>query len=490
MKKTVCLLVLICFATIALVGCATNKKEKATKLADDYNITCAYDEKQHVLSATQKVDFTNDTNNAFTSLKFHIYANQYREDAKSSIVPLIYKHIAYPNGDSFGYISFDSVLVEGNPVAFVIEGEDLDILSVPLQEELFPNQSVSVELTYQIQLANIKHRLGYADNTVNLGNFFPILCAIQNDNFCCTPYYNIGDPFVSDIANFDVTLIVKEDYLVATTGELVQSSSKDGYVTYQYSAPACRDFAIVMSNKYKKLSALVEDTQVNYYYFADSDAEKSLHTATTALEFFNKNIGKYPYSTYSVCETDFCYGGMEYPCLSVVTSGSKSYTEAIVHETAHQWFYGVVGNNQIDNAWMDEGLSEFLTYLYLDEQDITPLSKNILAGIKTYTTYVDVLNHYYSDVDRSFRSIYGYKNDNEYVIFTYVKGSLLFDTLYQTMGKNKFWSAISNYYDQMQFSIASPSDMMACFCKKSNEEIATIFENFIDGKEIIGQIAQ
>lgn len=492
MKKLVCLLLTLCLATsvLLLACCSTNKMEEASKRANNYCLTCAYDEKTHIVSATQQVQFTNNTDNALCALKFHIYANQYRQDAKTTIVPILYKHVAYPNGESYGSITFDSVLVEGKPVAFVIEGDDLNILSVPLTEELFPDQTVTVELTYQIQLANVKHRLGYTDNVVNLGNFFPILCQTVNDNFATTPYYNIGDPFVSDVANFDVTLIVKEDYLVATSGNLVSSSSENGYVTYRYTAPAVRDFAIVMSNKFKKLSALAGDTQVNYYYFADTDGEKSLETAKTALEYFNKKVGTYPYATYNVCETDFCYGGMEYPCLSMVTSGSKSYTEAIVHETAHQWFYGLVGNNQIDHAWMDEGLSEYLTYLYLDDIDVVPLSKNILAATKTYTTYVDVLNHYYTDVDRSFRSIDKYKNDNEYVIFTYVKGSLLFDTLYQTMGESKFWQAISHYYQQMQYKMATPSNLMDSFCKKSNDEIATIFENFIDGKEIIGQIVQ
>lgn len=480
----------VVLSAFAFTSCASNKKDKAAKLANNYTITCAYDDKQHLLSATQLVEITNNSNNAFCSVKFHIFANQYREDAQTSVVPATYKHIAYPNGESFGNITFDSVLVDGTPVAYVIEGEDMDILSVPLQEELFPNQTVNVELTYQIQLANIRHRLGYTDNSVNLGNFFPILCAISNDCFSCTPYYNIGDPFVSDIANFDVTLIVKEDYLVAASGNLTQCSGKDGYATYHYTEEACRDFALVMSDKYKKLSSLVDDTQVNYYYFSDADAESSLDIAVSAMEYFNKNIGKYPYSTYSVCQTDLCYGGMEYPCLSMVAAGSKSYTEAIVHETAHQWFYAVVGNDQIDNAWMDEGLCQFLTYLYMDEKDLAPLSQHILANTKAYTTYVDVLNHYYSDVDRSFKSIDGYKNDNEYIMFTYIKGSLLFDTIYQTVGKSKFWQAVSYYYHENQYTTATPLAMINCFTKKTNSEIAAIFQSFIDGKEIIGQMLE
>ena len=492
MKRFLCLILIavLLFGTVALVACKRDKLKQAAKNANNYTIVCSYDEKSHILSATQQVEVTNNSNNAFSCIKFHLYANQYREDAKNCVVPNTYKAYAYPNGDSFGNISIESALVDDVAVAYAIEGEDMDILSVPLQEELFPNQTATIELTYEIQLANIKHRLGYAENTTNLGNFFPILCHVDNDNYTTSPYYNVGDPFVSDVANFDVSITVRENFTVASTGNLVDTSTTStGYVCYKYNADACRDFALVLSDKYKKLSKTVGDTTVNYYYFSDSSAENSLAVAVDCLTYFNQHVGNYPYKQYSVCETDFCYGGMEYPCLSMVTSGSKQYVEAIVHETAHQYFYSVVGNDQIEYPWMDEGLAEFVTYLYLDYADHTPLAKNIKANTKTYTTYVDVLNHYYNDVDRTLRPIYKYKNDKEYVIFTYLKGSLLFDTLYQTMGEQKFWSALKQYYNNYQYAMATPLAMSQCFVNKGGKEIQSIFDAFIDGKEIIGSIA-
>lgn len=489
MKKflSVLLSLLLITAAVAFAACNSNPIDKASKNADNYVIVASYDDQSHILSATQTIKVTNRSENSLTAIKFHIYANQYREGAATPIVPATYKSRAYINGDSYGDITFDSVKVNGNAVAYTIEGQDLDILSVPI-DEFFPDQTAEIEMTYQIQLANVAHRLGYTDNTVNLGNFYPILAQIENGVYVCSPYYNIGDPYVNDVANYNVTLTLPENYLVASSGELIEATNTNGLATYSYKANALRDFAMVLSNKFQKLSQNVNNTQVNYYYYNDAEAEASLATAVEMLQFLNKTVGDYPYSTYTVAETDFCYGGMEYGGLAMVTSGSKSYQEAVAHETAHQWFYGLVGNDQIANAWMDEGLAEFMTYLYLDKAGVTPLENSIKAITKTYVSYVDVLNHYYDNVDTSFRALDNYKNDNEYVVFTYVKGSLLFGTLYDIMGETKFNKALNNYVNSTACSIAAPGALIDSFVQVSGAEVGKIFNDFIEGKEILSQI--
>ena len=489
MKKLLCYICLACLvvASICFAGCSYSKKKQAIEGGNDYVIVASYDPTNHIVSATQTVTFTNHSENAFDCVKLHIYANAYREGATNPVVPAKYRLLAYPNGESYGQIDFDVVKVDGTPVAYVIEGQDMDILSVPTKE-LFPDQSVTIEMTYQIQLANIHHRLGYTENAVHLGNWFPILCVVKDNSFHCTPYYNVGDPFVSDVSNYSVTITLPENFVVASTGNMIEAQNTEGGITYHYQAEAVRDFALMMSPHYKKLSQTVGDTTVSYYYFADSEPQKSLATAVGSFEYFCKNIGDYPYESFAVCETDFCYGGMEYPGVVMVASRSQSYQQAIAHETAHQWFYGVVGNDQIENAWMDEGLVEFLTYLYLDESGTQPLSQNILANTKTYTTYVDVLNHFYTDVERNFKPVYQYKNDGEYVIMTYVKGSLLFNTLYESLGEQKFWKSVANYYQTAQFSIAEPKTISGCFASVGGLQVENIFVTFAEGKEIIGQV--
>lgn len=484
----VTLAAVLCLCALLCAACAVNPLDKAVKIGDNYTIVCAYDSQAHALTAVQTVEATNRADNSFTAVKFHLYANQYREDAVKGVVPVSYKGIAYPNGESYGDVTVDSVKVDGTPVAYTVEGEDMDILSVPTLEEWFPDQKIAVEITYTVQLANVKHRLGWTDDCVNLGNFFPVLCHVDNGNYSCTPYYNIGDPFVSDCANFDVSLKVEEGFVVASSGNLTEAISENGFVTYKYTADAVRDFAFVLSKKFQKLSQTVGNTTINYFYFNDRDGEASLATAVGAFEYYSKNIGEYPYKQLSVCETDFCYGGMEYPSLVMVTSGSQSYKEAVAHEVAHQWFYATVGNDQIENAWMDEGLAEYLTYLFLDSTGAESLSHFVMQNLNTYTTYVDVLKNYYQNVDTTFRSIADFKNDNEYVVMTYIKGSLLFNTVHETLGEKKFFKALSDYYKEAMFTVATPSQLIDSFAKVGGEEIATIFSNFADGKDILGKV--
>lgn len=489
-RKLTCVLLAVVLLGACLAGlaaCNADKMKQAVKNGDNYTIVATYHPDDHTLSATQITEYTNRSDNTFVDIKLHIYANAYREGA-TPIVPNTYMSSAYPNGICYGDISFDSVKADGTACAYKIEGDNADILSVPLGKELFPNEKVTLEMTYKVTLPNIKHRLGYTDNAVTLGNFFPIVCRVENDNFATTSYCAVGDPFVSDVANFDVTLCAPSSYIVGASGELTSVTSKDGYDTWHYVGEARRDFALVLSDKYKKLSQNVGKTQVNYLYYADEDPQTSLATAVGMLEYMNKNVGEYPYSTYTVCETDFCYGGMEYPALVYVASGSNAYTEAIAHETAHQWFYGVVGNNQITDAWMDEGLCEFVTYLYLDSTGAVSLADAMKRTTKTYINYVDVLNRYYDNVDTSFRALTDYKNDSEYVVMTYAKGCLLFNTLYETLGETKFLRALSDYYRQCAFGIASPDKLIDCFVRCGNKELATIFDKFIAGKEIVGKM--
>jgi len=489
-KRILCLLLVVALGLSAVIfaACSGNPLDNASKNADNYTIVCAYDDEAKVLTAVQTVEVTNRSENSLDTIKFHLYANAYREDAKTPLVPTGYTSTAYYHGKSWGDITIDSVKLDGEPVAFTIEGEDADLLCVPTSSEWFPDDKATVEITYSIKLANVRHRLGWTEDTVNLGNFYPILCKMENGQYCATPYYNVGDPYVSDVANYNVTVKFADTFVVASTGNLAEAKSEEGFVTYNYSAKAVRDFAIVASKNYKVMSQTVDGVAINYYYYKDADSEASLATAVGAYKFYSQNVGKYPYDQLSVCETEFCFGGMEYPQLVMVTSGGNSYLEALAHEVAHQWFYGVVGNNQINDAWMDEGLAEFLTYLYMDDAGTLPLSQSVKANYKTYTTYVDVLNNYYDDVDISFRKLPDYRNDNEYVVMTYVKGSLMFNTLYETMGKTKFMKALSDYYTQAAFTVAPSTQMIQCFAKVGGEEIAAIFNNFAEGREILGKI--
>ena len=197
MKKLCLFLVSVFLIPLLLVGCSYE-----TKL-NNYKISGMYDEETHQLSCSQEVLYVNNSDNALKELCFYLYANAFAEGQKT--VSSSYSNKAYPNGESYGNITFSSIKIENVDVEYKIEEPLANILTISLPRDLFPCEEITICMNYTIQLANINHRLGYGNNTVNFGNFSPIACVYQN-GFVKNGYATNGDPFYSDLANFDVTI--------------------------------------------------------------------------------------------------------------------------------------------------------------------------------------------------------------------------------------------------------------------------------------------
>ena len=117
------------------------------------------------------------------------------------------------------------------------------------------------------------------------------------------------------MANYSVALTAHKDFMIASSGVPSSTENKENdNVRTVYTAQSVRDFAFVMSPKFKKgrVRRSVRLLSITFY-FSDAEYEQSVSTAAKALEYFNSTFGKYPYSKLDVAETDFCYGGMEYP---------------------------------------------------------------------------------------------------------------------------------------------------------------------------------
>ena len=121
---------------------------------------------------------------------------------------------------------------------------------------------------------------------------------------------------------------------------------------------------------------------------------RPLKAATDSLSKFEEMFCDYPYSSYTVVQTEFLQGGMEYPTLSFISDklNESLYIDAVIHETAHQWWYGIVGNNEVDNAWLDEALAEYSTTLFykLCPDYSVDFEKRISDAMTSYLLYIDL----------------------------------------------------------------------------------------------------
>lgn len=488
---TITVLCLIVLLFLITAGCVRDELRLISEKLNDYEITLSLHTEDNTLSGHTKLRYTNGSDSSVSALEFRLIPNAYREDAKNPAVDKTARNEAYPDGLSYGGITVTAVKIDGETADFSITGDDEDVLSVPLGKELFLNDSTEAEITYSVRLANVRHRLGYSDGIYNLANAYPVLCYEENGTFIRHPYTAIGDPFVTPAANYSVTFIVPEGFTVAHSGDLKEKTVSDGSVTYRFEQKCIRDFSLCASEEFSVLSAVKDKTEIKYFYRKDSDPDSTLRLISDCFGFFSSSFGKYPYGTYCVAETTLAAaGGMEYPNLVFVSDDLKrdSFNKVVIHETAHQWWYGLVGNDQFNEAWLDEGLAEYSVILFYkafpDYGDAVETLKN---SYKRYKLFYDVIINYKKDLDTSMsRPLTDFPNAQSYAVITYLKGMLMTDSLYDTVGEKRFSKALRRYFEAGKYSIATPELFISCFEKEYGSDMKKWFSSWLNGNAVIG----
>lgn len=479
-------LVFSCFA-----GCKSNSLNKNSKNLTNYSLSLSFDDNTKTLQGTQTVNYINSTQVVLKEVWFHLYPNAFSETAKIKPVSNLYKDKAYPNGEDFGSITINKVAVENKEKEIIIKEPDNEVLVVKLNEDLYPDDRVNINIEYNVLLPNCLHRFGYGDNTYNFGNFYPIACVYENGSFKTDAYGSNGDPFYSEMANYDVNITYDKDFTLASTGEQKNTINLENKKQTNIKASVVRDFAFVLSKKFNVISKKAGDTTVSYYYYEDKNAEKSLQCAVDSINTFNSLFGNYPYSTYSVAKTNFIHGGMEYPNLVFISdsvTNIEDYLNVIVHETAHQWWYNMVGSNACEYAWLDEGLTEYSTLMFYKKNPSYNINvkESLNSSLSSYLLFSEICTSVYGSFDSTMtKNVNTFKGDMEYVYVTYVKGVLFFDNLNEMVGDKKFEKSLKYYFEENRYKNATPANMISAFEKICKRNLENFFDSWINGKVVL-----
>ncbi len=487
-----CVAIFSCFLIIfSCTGC--KKKENLADIGKNlttYEININLDAETKTATATQNVCYVNNTNTILKVIKFHLYPQFFEQGGTNYILPSTKLNNAYPNGISYGEFNIDRVIANGEEKSVVYSGEMDGILDVELTNSLMPEDVVEINLEYSFTLPNCHHRFGYGNNTINLGNFYPIVCSFDNGEFNTSPYHQNGDPFYSDVANYSVSIVADYQYVVASTGEKVFEETNGNNKKTEFHASVVRDFAIVLSKNFQIASEQTKTATIEYYYFNDTNYASSLKAGADAISTFSKLFGEYPYKTFSIIQADFIHGGMEYPNLILVSADildADDYKNVIVHETAHQWWYGMVGNDQFKHPWLDEALTEYSTLLFYDHNEGYNLTHTNMVKIsrENYSLFISVYEDVLGTINTSMRSVNEYETEPEYTYCTYVKGVLMWDSLQSLIGEKKMLQALQHYFSSNKFKVATPDDLIASFNEASKQNLEPFFSSWLNGHVVI-----
>lgn len=497
MKRVISIFILcitLGLISLSFVGCSNNEVEKASQGLTSYAISAVLDDETKKITAEQLVDYRNVSGGNLDNLCFHLYLRAFREGAMIKPYTKLTEASCFPLGVSYGDIEIKKVTVNNSEASFELIGQDEDILKVDFGFLLPANERVSVGIDYEITIPNSTHRIGWFESNINLGNWYPIVCEIENGEFDMSPYFATGDPFFSDIANYDVTFSFPEKYEIVSTGNFETNQNENGVVLHS-SALAVRDFAMCLSSNSKIQTEMAGKTKVGYMScLDDEEILKIVHLIREAVEFFSKIFGEYPYQNLAVASTPFIYGGMEYPNLVFVSNSIDTKEElykVVVHEIAHQWWYGIVGNNETKDAWLDESLSEYSAALFFKNHSSYNISYDdfVSQAMSSYLLYVDVISSIKGDVNTKMNlAVNEYQNDYEYSYMVYIKGVIMFDSLKNMVGENKVIAGLKKYYQTNKFKIATKEKFFAAFKSACHSDLDGFFEGFLDGSTIISNI--
>ncbi len=484
MKKRVLALILIFVALLSLVlpltGCRNSENSLSSYAHEksSYYLDVTLDDKDNSLFGLQTITYYPPAD-GITELPLQLNANAYAAIA----VEEGEEKAAYPKGVNYGGIDVLSAKVNGATVNYGLSGKCNAVLTLPIPSTVH-NQRVEIQLVWRIRLANIRHRLGYCDGVYNLGNFYPTVC-VYKDGYLTSDLFSLGDPFYNETADFEIRLTVPDEYVVAASGGEGSCFPSDGTKTLHYTVENARDVAFCASKKFALRSSKCGDIRVLYYYVKDKTPKETVDHAAAVLGVFSEKFGSYGYSSFVVAETPFAFGGMEYSGLIYAADDlpRKEFLRVITHETAHQWWYGQVGNDQIREPWLDESLTEFSTaYYYLAEGNQAEYKELNDINYSSYTLYSSVAGKS-GDQTKIVGCIEDF-NRYSYYYNVYVKGMLMFANLYSIKGECII-EGLRQYADKYRCAIATKTDLISTLEQSAGCDLNGFFDAWLNGKVLL-----
>ncbi len=399
----------------------------------------------------------------------------------------LYFHV-YPNAftDYGGKLDISCVSsIMNRALEYSIEGADRTVLHVVLDREVKPGKVHAITINFTVYVPEKPDRFGYSGGVFALGNWYPILAVYDDEGWNLDPYYPHGESFYSEIADYDVYFIAPRGMVVAATGSLVEEREDGDFVIQHWKAVDVRDFAIACSRYYETLenTALNGKVHVISYFLPENEVggKAALEAAVKAVDAYSSLYGEYPFGELRIAEVGGWFGGMEYPQIVFISrrlyDGSDFMLEYVVaHEVGHQWWYSAVGNDENDEPWLDEGLTEFSTAMYFEWNYGKGYAEEVFDRM--------IREDYYRFLDRRgdlpiARPVTFFDDTQAYYTIVYSKGAFVLWYLRHIIGDEKFFEGMREFYRRYVFKVATIEEFKETLEEVFDMDLSWFFEDWV-----------
>ncbi len=441
----------------------------------DYQVDLRLLPEETALAISETMRYRNDTGETLNHLVLRTWLNAFESEETSPASLEELYDACYPEGFSPGSLTLYDVSWNGQAVPHEYANADQTALQISIPE-LKPGESGTLFFRCVAAIPDCAYRTGRAGGSWQLGNTVPMLSIFENGVWRTDEYSPIGDPFVSECANFQVSLDAPEGYIPACSASL--SKGKDG--VWRGELPASRDLALCVYERAAVVQGKTGNTTVFSYAAGEDEARRALDDAKKALQAFAALYGEYPYPTLSICQAEFPFSGMEYPALCMV--GKDQYVPdkadslelTIAHETAHQWFYACVGSDQAMSPWQDEALCEYAVLRYVQKR----YGQNSFEALKYYRVDSPMMENVPGSLTPGSPISY-FDNYQDYRTIVYGRGAALLLALDEFLpgGTDAFLKAYAKEFAFQYVTRPQFEDFLNRYC---NQDTGPLLTDYLD----------
>ena len=454
----------------------------------EYYMDFKMDVSDFSFSGEQELVYTNNSPDTIAKIYYHLFFNAFRPGSQMDVRSRTIRDPDRRVGsrifelDEKDYGELNVLSLKQNGRALDINQRET-ILLAKLNKPLLPGEKTTLDMKFEGQVPKQIRRSGKMSEEgvhLTMTQWFPKLCEYDSEGWHPNPY--IAREFHGVWGNYTVDITIDKDYVVGGTGYLMNADEiGHGYaektksknketLTWRFYAPNVHDFAWAADPEYTH-DIVTSDTGVDLHFFYKptvniDDWKKLQDDSLKLLEYFEQNIGPYPWKQYSIIQGGD--GGMEYAMCTMIT-GERPYPSLLgvtAHEMSHAWHQHVLATNEAKHPWMDEGFTEYATSHSINYVNgVSPLFPNE----SSYERYYALAN---SGVEQP-QTVHSDRYDFNfaYGASAYSKGSVFMAQLGYIIGEESLKKTIKRYYEDFKFKHPTPNDFKRVAEKVSGVEL-------------------
>jgi hypothetical protein len=433
-----------------------------------YHINLEIDPSMTSLRGVEEVYYTNHSTDAtLTELEMRLYANILG-----------------------GSCTVSSAMVNGASITPSYSLEN-SLMTLPLNIPLAPGASTVIRLEFEdtipIEMETNYGILVYYGNTLALAHFYPMMAVFEENSWKADVPPQQGDILFNETSFYIVTVSAPSDLVLVASGRKVDEVKVKKSQRVIFAAGPARDFYLAASPEFSKISQQKGDITINSYAPSGSrdGSQLALDSTSAALEEFDRIYASYPYSELDIVAVPTLALGIEYPGLIAMNqdiydlSASSNGTplsiileSSVVHEVVHQWFYNLVGNDQVNEPWLDESLAQYATWHYYIDRYGSSSGQGFESSLQSRWDRVNGENIPIGLPVSDYQ-------DREYSAIIYGRGAFFFEALDQAMGQPAFDTFMSDYTKTYSWGISNSSEFKSLAERDCSCDLTSLFQEWV-----------